>query len=603
MILGIHTGHNTAAALVDDAGIHAAAEEERFDRLKHSDAFPINAIRYCLDRVDEPDQEIDHVAVSRSSPSTAMRKHFGTDTTFRAHGELAAPEPGGVVGRATTIARERPLELPLAAIRFVVNDLLAADDPPPTVPGYAREFGWPTTDGVDLVNHHEAHAASAYYTCGSTDALVVTLDGRGDEHTGTVWRGHDGSITPLATYPWGGSLGWFYGLVTEALGWFVGNGEGKTMGLAAFTEPSDEVVERLRTFCPVYRDGELVTPREFDPKSFRAYGGLHFTFERREAVREIVDEFGREPTAAAAQALLEEQVFEIVEPWIERTGLRTVTTAGGVFMNVTLNRRLQHHDAIDSYAVFPAARDGGLAAGAALAAQAVHGRAPTATLEHVYYGPSIEETVPDSGSIADHLRRRGIPFEQPADVPETVADRLAAGDVVAWCRGRMEYGPRALGRRSILSDPTRPDSKDRVNERVKFREGWRPFAPSILERAVEDYFVDPAFDPFMITSCEVRPEKRDEIPAVVHVDGTSRPQMVRRSVVPDYWALIDAFAARTGVPVLLNTSYNLSGDPIVCSVDDAIQTFYDCGLDLLVVGDCVVSKSGEPIDSAGPPTE
>jgi carbamoyltransferase len=395
-------------------------------------------------------------------------------------------------------------------------------------------------------------------------------------------------LTLLETYPWGGSLGWFYGLVTEALDWFVGNGEGKTMGLAAFTDPSEAAIERLREFCPQYRDGRLVTPRAFDPKSFRAYGGLHFTFERREAVRDLIAEFGREEIAAAAQRLLEEQVFEIVDPWVDETGVDTVATAGGVFMNVTLNRRLVHDDAFDDYHIFPAARDGGLAAGAALAAQAERGDAPRAHLDHVYYGPTVAETA--TGSIPEHLRRRGIPFDRPDDVPSVVADRLANGAVVAWCRGRMEYGPRALGRRSILIDPTREDSKDRVNENVKFRDSWRPFAPSILERAAEEYFVDPSYDPFMITSYEVRPERRDEVPSVVHVDGTARPQMVRRSVVPDYWALIDAFADRTGTPIVLNTSYNLSGDPIVCSVDDALQTFFDCGLDVLVVGDCVVSK-------------
>jgi len=278
-------------------------------------------------------------------------------------------------------------------------------------------------------------------------------------------------------------------------------------------------------------------------------------------------------------------VLAIVGPWLERTGADVLATAGGVFLNVQVNQRLIERADFADYFIFPNAGDGGLPTGAALSAHRYHDEdfSPS-RLTHPYYGPSIDADVPEV------LDARMLEYQRPDDVVERCADLLGDGKIIAWCQGRMEYGPRALGNRSILIDPTRQDSMDRVNERVKFRDSWRPFAPSIKEEAIEEYLVNPTYDPFMITSCEVREDRRDEIPAVTHVDGTTRPQIVRRQVNAPYWRLIDAFEDRTGTPVLLNTSYNLSGEPIVCDARDAVKTFYDGGLDALAIGEYLFTK-------------
>jgi len=436
------------------------------------------------------------------------------------------------------------------------------------------------------VNHHEAHASTAYCACGKSDALVVTADGMGNYYSTTVWDCRGGEMAPLRRWGRNGSLGWFFGIVTEALGWWIGNGEGKTMGLASYGEYDADIADALDPLLPVYEGGELVDRPDFSqPSSFEIYDTHHWSFEESAAIAEIADQYGREDLAATAQRLLEDQILDIVDAWLEQTGHDNLATAGGVFLNVRVNNKIIQHADPDSYFIFPNAGDGGLPTGAALSAY--RHEDPSFTpfrLDHPYLGPDIDADLPTQ------FEKRKLEYQTPDDPIERAAELLADGNIVAWCQGRTEYGPRALGNRSILVDPTRDDSMDRVNQSVKFRESWRPFAPSILEEAVTDYLVDPVYDPFMITSFDVRKEKQDEIPAVTHVDGTTRPQVVRKSVNPRYWSLIDSFADYTGTPVVLNTSYNLSGDPIVTTPKDAIETFYSAGLDALVLDDYVLTK-------------
>jgi carbamoyltransferase len=437
------------------------------------------------------------------------------------------------------------------------------------------------------VGHHEAHAASAYYTCGSDDALVVTSDGLGDDISMTVWHGDDGQLEELYTAGKEGSLGYFYGVVTQALGWWVGNGEGKTMGLSSYGDAPPELVEQLREFCPDFRDGRLAEPTPVDyPDVWRHRDTFHPNFAQCGDVEALLAEYEREDLADAAQRLLEEQALDVVGHWLEETGASTLALAGGVFLNVAVNRRLIHECDPENFYAFPAAGDDGLPVGAALCAYHVDNPGtPPQHLEHPGLGPDL----PDD-RIRTVLEGRKLDYREPDSIVEAVADLLLEGKIVAWCRGRMEFGPRALGNRSILIDPRLSDGKDRVNAEIKFRESWRPFAPSILDRAIEDYLVDPVTDPFMITSYSVREEKREEIPAVTHVDGTTRPQVVTRTANPDYYDLIDTFDRKGGAPLVLNTSFNLSGDPIVCTPEDAVGTFYNCGLDALAIGDYLLEK-------------
>ncbi|SDY33049.1 carbamoyltransferase family protein [Halopenitus persicus] len=567
-ILGVSTTHDSGATLVQDGEIVAAVNEERFNRTKHYGYLPFESIRYCLDTAGITTADLDTVAV----PSEVLR----TDARLLLDADVD-----------TTNVSQSSLSLLKKLTRESVETLRRASERNTRVPEYARTVTFPDTMSVSLVNHHEAHAATAYYCCGHDDALVVTLDGLGDRLSGTVWHGRDGHLENHKQWDRTGSLGWFFGVITQALGWWIGNGEGKTMGLASYADPDPDAKDELREILPRYEDGELADGHDFSRSaSWEVHDTHHWSFEEEvDFVTGIIEEYGREETAAAAQELLEDQVVEIIGSWLDRTGVDVLATAGGVFLNVQVNQRILETFDLEDYFIFPNAGDGGLPTGAALSAHRhTSDNYRPFELNHPYLGPDI------TGSVPEVFEDRLLEYSRPDDIVERCADLLADGNIVAWCQGRMEYGPRALGNRSILIDPTRDDSMDRVNKRVKFRDSWRPFAPSIKEEAVEEYLVDPTYDPFMITSYAVREDRRDEIPAVTHVDGTTRPQVVRRSVNERYWRLIDRFGDRTGTPVLLNTSYNLSGDPIVCTPEDAIETFYNCGLDALAVGDYLLTK-------------
>ena len=566
--LSFHTTHNSGAALLEDDKVVAAASEERFNRIKHYGYLPYESIQYCLDEADITPDDIDQLAIPSDvvpSDVKVLLDWDDYDTNPMAQGD----QPFLKKLKKTVAERGRGFKNPTS------------------IPDYARTVRFPDDLTLRTVNHHEAHAASAYYTCGQDEVLVVTSDGLGDDIATTVWHGHDGELNELLRVGKEGSLGWFYGVVTQALGWWVGNGEGKTMGLSSYGDASEELVDELRTICPEYRDGQLTDPVDFDyPGAWRVKDTYHWDFAETAYVEDLLERYEREDVADAAQRLLEEQLLNLVGYWLEETGTQNVALAGGVFLNVAVNRELLYNFDIEHFHAFPAAGDDGLPAGAALSAYYADNPTETPThLTHPDLGPGFTNE-----EIKTVLEGRKLEDERPDSITDTVADLLLDDNIVAWFQGRMEYGPRALGNRSILIDPQRDDAMDRVNAEIKFRDSWRPFAPSMLNRAIEEYLVDPYPDPFMITSYDVKPEKHDEIPAVTHVDGTTRPQVVTETNNPRYHDLIDTFDQKGGVPLVLNTSFNLSGDPIVCSVEDAVGTFYNCGLDALAIGDYLLRK-------------
>lgn len=566
--LSFHTTHNSGATILKNEEIIAAASEERFNRIKHFASLPYQSIEYCLNEAGINPGEVDQIVV----PSDVVT--WGAKLLLNREEYEAENISQGSKLLTTTVKKwmaER--------IRWTKNTT--------SMPKYARIVEFPDDIELFTVNHHESHAASAFYTSGFSDALVFTSDGLGDGLSLTVWRGTDSELKKLYQAGKDGSFGWFYGVVTQALGWWVGNGEGKTMGLASYGETKDEVIEELRAICPEFEQGELTKSANIAPAdAWRSKDTYHWNFEEVKLVERLLNRYKREDVAAAAQYLLEEQLSDLVNDWLKRTGTNNLAVAGGVFLNVALNRRILTELDIDGFHAFPAAGDDGLPVGAALSAVHAQGSdSQPKELSHPDLGPGFT-----GEEIKSVLEGRKLGYEQPESVADAVAELLLDGSIVAWFQGRMEYGPRALGNRSILIDPRLDDGKDRVNAEIKFRESWRPFAPSVLEEAIEDYFVDPAPDTFMITSFRVRDEKRNEIPAVTHVDGTSRPQVVKRDAVPQYYDLIKTFDEKGGVPILLNTSFNLSGDPIVCSIEDAIYTFYNCGLDALAIGPYLLRK-------------
>ncbi|MBA7515427.1 nebramycin 5' synthase [subsurface metagenome] len=300
----------------------------------------------------------------------------------------------------------------------------------------------------------------------------------------------------------------------------------------------------------------------------------------------MIDKYGREHIAAEAQRILEEQAMDIIFSWLEKEHTQNLCCAGGVFLNVKLNQRTWNSGKVKNHHIFPNSGDGGLAVGAALYVYyKLSKQRKIDRITNVYWGPKFSNE-----EIESILKSRNLKYEHCENISERCAKLLAKGKIIGWFQGRMESGPRALGNRSILMSPEKAENKDIINARVKFRETFRPFCPSIIEEAREEYLKDSRDEPFMITSFDAREQKKGKIPAVVHVDGTVRPQTVKRGVNSKYWDLIKKFGDITGVPVILNTSFNIRGEPIICSPRDAIKCFYDTGMDYLAIGGFLIQK-------------
>jgi carbamoyltransferase len=561
-ILGIACGHDAGACLVVDGVIVADAAEERFSRIKHDTGFPGAAIRYCLAEGKIGAREIDVVAIAGQFLAPRVASRFALSGEQMAI--LAALWPVEDKVRQD-ILNSGQLDLPLSFERIEL------------VPQCRFVF----------VEHHLAHAASAHFTRGSSESCVIaTLDGIGDKISTAIWVGEGNNISRVRS--WGGesSLGWFYGNVTEALGWQHGDGEGTTMGLAPYGDPK-KVGRQLDRFYPIFADGELSVPHKFGRySSLDDHGNFHWHFQEAEDIQKIAEAVGREHVAARCQQIIEQQVLGLVRHWTRALGAPRLACAGGLFLNVKLNQRIWHEGELEEHWVYPNPGDAGLAVGASL--YVWHDLAqPEATkkLETLYHGPSF-----NNAEIRRILDERQLEYREVSDPSLTAATLLAEGKIVAWFQGRMESGPRALGGRSILMAADRPENKDKINSKVKFREGFRPFCPSILAEKRDDYLRLSREEPFMITSFDVKPEKRDKVPAVVHVDGTVRPQTVKREINAAFYDLIRHFGDLTGEYLVLNTSFNIKGEPIVCNPREAIRYFYDTGLDALVIGNFLLNK-------------
>jgi carbamoyltransferase len=567
IILGIGVGHDTGACLLADGVLIANAAEERFSRIKHDSRFPDLAIAYCLAEAGVMARDIDVVAIGSQFLPLGMERRFLL--TSEQQQRLASARPVG----------SKALQL---LIRPEMRD-------PPL---YFPRIELSPSCRLLCVEHHLCHAAAAYFTRGGDDpCLILTLDGVGDHVSTAVWRGQGNDIIPLAQWGRDGSLGLFYGNVTEALGWQHGDGEGTTMALAAYGA-AHEVGERLTPFCPSFSNGSLVRPRDFGNGSVLNLNGCnHWHFPDAARIAAVAAECGRENVAACAQEILETQVCEIARHWMQSQGLGRLACAGGVFLNVKLNQRLWYEAGLDEQWVFPDAGDTGLAIGASLYAwHAIAQPVQTMRLEHLYYGPGFADNV-----VRGILEVRRLNYRETPDPAQDAARLIADGKIIGWFQGRMESGPRALGNRSILMSPTSAANKDVINARVKFREAFRPFCPSIAFEHKDEYLNEGREENFMITSFQVSPTKRNALAAVVHVDGTLRPQTVKRETNPLYHRLIDHFGRQTGEYAVLNTSFNLKGEPIVSHPREAIRCFFDNGLDALVIGNFVLEKRKQTV--------
>ena len=561
-ILGISCGHDAAACLISNGAIVADIAEERFTRVKHDAGFPLRSIDYCLRQAGLRSDEIDHVAIGGNFLPAGMDRWF-----------IMSSE------QVAQLASRRPLES--RARQLILSS------GPRDLPVYFDRIRLASACRMICIPHHFAHAAAAYFTSGARQPYIIaTMDGIGDDVSTAIWLGTDNEISSVRSFGRDASLGWFYGNVTEALGWQHGDGEGTTMALASYGTP-EIVGTALDGFHPRFERGELVTPHDYGQASFvNDHGTYHWHFSDADKIRKLADKVGREHVAARAQQILEEQVIGLLRHWTEALGVSRLAAAGGIFLNVKLNQRIRRELPLQEHWTYPNPGDAGLAAGAALAVWHEQARPRSIRrLETLCCGPSYTNE-----DIRQVLDARRLSYTEVANPSAIAARLLAAGRIVGWFQGRMEAGPRALGGRSILMAATNSTNKDKINAQVKFREGFRPFCPSVLHECMGEYLLDSREEGFMITAFDVVPAKRKNIPAVVHVDGTVRPQTVRRETNPAFYDLIRHFGDLTGDYLVLNTSFNVKGEPIVCSPRDALRCFFDTGIEALIMGNYLLTK-------------
>jgi len=563
-ILGIHSGHDSSAAMLVDGKIIADVQEERFTRLKHSNNVPIKSIEYCLKKANIKNiNNVDYISLSWENNPKGLNTLFGIENNYSPKEKVAREIAKTFFRKSLGMNREK---LPIY------------------YPNYTN------FDKSKIVNnnHHLVHAASAYFTRKTNDdCLIFTIDGAGDKVCTGIWKGSGNEITLLKNYYKEAAIGWAYSIVTEGLHWIHGDGEGKTMGLAPYGN-YDICKGVLDKYFPIFDEEKLVKESELGKSYYWAESGsTQFHFDEASEVEQLIKKYGRENIAAEAQRKLEDTVMNLVFGWINKTGIKKVVFAGGVMLNVKLNQRIWNNrkNIISEQHIYPNPGDSGLAVGAALLQYYRHYDFAGYNLESLYLGPEYSNE-----EIEELLKIRKLKYKYILDVPKKGAELLADNKIIAWFQGRMESGPRALGNRSILMSPLRGENKDIINGWVKFREGFRPFCPSLLYEKRYEYLEDCRDEFFMITSFNVKENKKDKIPAVVHVDGTVRPQMVQEKTNPLYWKLINEFGNITGEYIILNTSFNVMGEPIINNPKEAIRCFFDSGIDYIFIGNYLLSK-------------
>ena len=556
LTLGINYSqmHDSSACLVRDGDLVFAVAEERISRLKHDARFPQLAIRACLEFAKARAEELDEVCFGWPAPGALFRH----DLKCYALGRLG-PTRANV----------------LNSTRYYASMWHQQGG----ARGFEQHFGR-TKARVRYVDHHLAHAISAYGYSGFDDAAVVVMDGRGAWEATSIWHGHGGRIEHVQTIPFPDSVGLFYSEFTEYLGFQRNSDEWKVMGLAPYGRPG----LNLGAFIDLD-----VTPYRVHTKSVVSNGvpfaAMIAAFGPRREPESGIEERHKN-IAYAVQEACEMAMMNVVRVALEKTGSKNLCLAGGVALNSKANGKIAASGIVEKIFVQPAASDDGVALGAALAPYLDNGgKLPVKAMRHAYLGPAF-----DDDAIETALKTYKLRYTRVNDVAASAAEMLSHGKILGWFQGRMEFGPRALGSRSILADPRDPEMNVKVNNAVKFREWWRPFAPSFKKEAAGEYLESGTDSPFMILTAQVRPEKRNVIPSVTHVDGSARPQTVEKEINPLYWRLIDEFGQRTGVPVIMNTSFNLRGEAIVHTPTDAIRTFFSSGMDALVIGSFIVEK-------------
>ena len=579
LTLGLNAYHgDVSAALLHDGRLVAAVEEERFRRVKHWAGFPERAIHACLAMAGATPGDIDAFAVSRNP-----RAHLWRKALFALRNR---PDPRLLKERGrNSLTVQRLPERLAASLALPIEDVRRR---------------------IHYVEHHPAHLASSFFASPFEEAAVCAIDGFGDFVSTSFATGRGTSLDVGQRVFFPHSLGLLYLAITQFLGFPKFGDEFKVMGLAPYGEP--RFTKAIRQLVRVTHGGRI----ELDLRYFSHWSdGVAMTWDEGEPElgpvftprletllgprrrRDEPVDARHEAIAASLQVVYEEAAFAVLRALHARTRIDRLCLAGGCAMNSVANGKIRAQTPFREVYIQPASGDNGTALGAALQTWHQHGGDRVFVMTHGYWGPAFDDVSighaieARAGEVAQRAVHGTIPDE--SELCRWTADRIADGKIVGWFQGRMEWGARALGNRSILADPRRADMRDIINARIKFREKFRPFAPSVALEALSDYFVDAVADPFMIQVYPVRPDKRSVIPAVTHVDGSGRLQTVSVETNPRYWRLIDAFRARTGVPVLLNTSFN-ENEPIVHEPSEALDCFLRTDMDVLVMGNHVLVK-------------
>jgi carbamoyltransferase len=547
-ILGIHVrGHDQGAFLVQDGKLLCGVEEERLERFKHGSTnphqkgVPENSINFCLEHSGLKMRDIDYITLPVNSKDTFKKipKAVWNSRNFYLRGGIWG---GSVFGILFKFAWWDDY-IANTGLRYI-----------------KRKYGY--LPKVRFIEHHTSHAASAFRCSGFDKANVITLDGIGGLTSISMKVGNGKEMETIKEIMYPNSLGALYGSVTEILGFQPGADEGKIQALASYGKPVVDFSDVVKT-----KKGDFKLDLDRLIAKFPKMSKNPLT----ETHKNI---------AASLQEKLEESVLNLVEYMYEITGYKKLCLAGGVALNSSMNGILLQSDFVDDIFIQPIAGDNGSILGGALELAKTKIK-----MEHAYWGPQYSNE-----EIEKQLKECKLKYDYYSDICGEVAELLAKGKICGWHQGKCELGPRALGGRSILADPSNPKMKDKVNNEVKHREPWRPFAPSILAESTDDYLVENYPTPFMILCFRIKEEKINEVISATHVDKTARPQSVERKQSPKYYKLIKDFSKETGIPAVLNTSFNFRGEPIVCSPRDSIRTFMGTGMDYMAIGDFLVRK-------------
>jgi carbamoyltransferase len=567
-VLGFNSGiigHDSAACLIKNGKIIAAAEEERFTREKHSGKFPINAIRYCCKEAGISPNQIDHWAYYWDRK--LMLKRYINVLPYLSFGS--------------------GLNYIFTMQLFAYKDFKKA-----LKEDMQKFFGVNINSGkFHFVPHHLAHASSAYHLSGFKDSAILTIDGFGEWESSLLAYGKGLKIKKLEEIGLPTSIGILYSNMTAFVGFRPNSGEYKVMGLAPYGRP--KYYAFFRSLFKFKANGKYTMDS-------RLYTQMHHRNSfNGQFPKFITDVLGKprnpeteitqrdKDVAASLQKITEDCMLHSARYLYDKTQSKNLCMAGGVALNSVANARIKKELPFENIFVQPAAHDAGCSIGAATYTYVKEAEKTMEPLEHIYLGPEFTDK-----DVEDTLKKYELKYVREPNIEKKAAQLMADGKIGGWFQGRMEFGPRALGSRSIIADPRRPDMKDKVNEAVKLREGFRPFAPSLLEEYQDDYLDMYGLknSPYMLFVLPVKENKRAKLPAITHFDGTARPQTVNKKTSPKYWKVIDEFRKITGEAIILNTSFNVRGEPIVHTPEDAIRCFLDTDIDFLVLHDFLVTE-------------